>query len=242
MNKGGIQTGVLKLEIVYHVLANRTFLNPDGMKLRNEIYSMWKKEWQRIYASQGSHHQPTADDFVRHDYLTALTFGKDLLAISAHTFLDFRELATYDRDYFKMFGVEYALAMQSRGIERVMTYESLMTNPVYKHNQWNLSLGRLLIRCNSYFFNYSTAGAIMAVVRKDNGLSANLDCLGYKIVIGDKICREFPCDLRALFRGEHLSICPPELKNLGLNLWNQRQIHEGENFAETRVDRPKRVA
>lgn len=231
-------SGEWRLELKYHCIANRTYLDSVGLDLHNRIYKMWKDEWVKIYAAQGSTHQPTADDFVRHDLIVALTYRTDIVAYAVHSFLDLNDLTTYDRDYFTMFGTPFANALKDMEIFRVMTMESLVTNPKYKHNQWNVPVGRLLIRIAAYLFDFSNADGLMAVARKDNNLSQNSDELGWKTVITDQICRGFPCDLRVLPRGQHLALQPQKFEPLAGELWNSRQLHSGKPF--TTLDQPTR--
>lgn len=220
------------MNIEYHLVFNRTFLDPKGLQLRNKIFELWKKEWERVYAQQGSSHSPTADDFARHDVFSALVFQGRVLGFIAHSFLDFDNRAVHHCDYFTMFGESYADALLALGIRRVMTHESHIIDPDFHRNEWRLPLSRILIRTNSYLFDESSAGAIMAVSRKDNSVSKNLEMIGFRLIEADKNCRGFLCDLRALIRGEHLNDFDDVANLFSRRLWDERQIHWGEEYCD----------
>jgi hypothetical protein len=219
-----------KMNLEYHIILNKTYLEQPARVLREQIYVMWKDQWESIYAQQGSTHVPTADDFVRHDIFTVLVCQSRVIGFSAHSFLDLKDTSTYDRDYFAMFGRSYAAALEKIGIDQVMSYESIIIHPDFRHNIWKMPLSRLLIRINSYLFDDTSAQAIIAVVRKDNGLSAGLDGLGWRMIENDKNCRGFPCDLRVLVRDEHLLPTNDKVEPDALNLWHERIVHRGSEF------------
>lgn len=230
------------MELQYHLLMNKSFLSERGLDLRNQIYGMWKREWERIYADQGSAHTPTADDFIRHDFFSALVVMNRVVGFSAHSLLDFRDESTYDRDYFQMFGRSYSSALQDRGLNRAMSFESLIVDVEFRRNPWELPLSRLLMRINSYLLGATSADAMMAVARNDNGVSGNLTRLGYTMVEEGKLCRGFPCDLQTLPRGEHLKPIDDKIEPLAGSLWRNRTVHADVPFMEFKATTEKKAA
>ncbi len=227
------------MTLQYHLICNKSFPTSADLEIRNRVYSLWKSNWEKIYADQGAHHVPTADDFTRHDLLSVLMTDQDqLVGFSCHTFLDFHELSTYDRDYFSMFGKNYSQALKAMKIDRVMTFESLVVRPEFQRNTWGLPLGRLIMRLNSYMLSETSAEAMMAVARKDNGVSQNLTVLGYQMIESDKICRGFPCDLQTLSRGRHLLEINDKTEPHAGNLWQMRTVHGGKAFYDLPTQQP----
>lgn len=230
------------MDLQYCLISNKKFLTGQGLELRNQIYKMWKARWGQIYEEQGSEHHPTADDFVRHDFFSVLVSHGKLIGFSAHTMMDFQDQSTYDRDFFSMFTRSYSSALQKLGVNRVMTFESLMVDPELKRNPWELPLSRLIMRLNSYLLNLTSAEAMMAVARKDNGVSHNLELVGYRMVEANKDCRGFPCDLKTLLRGEHLEPIVDKTEPVALALWNKRQQFDGIEFLGNQQHRHLKVA
>jgi len=215
----------------YHLINNKCFLESEGRVYRDQIYSQWKAQWIEIYAQQGSEHHPTADDFTRHDLFSCLTHNDQVIAFSAHTFLDLGDPTTLDRDYWQMFGQAFAKALHERDLRKVLSFESLVVNPDYRKNAWNLPLGRLLMRINSYVLDTSNAQAIMAVARNDNSVSSNLSRLNYEMIEKNKMCRNFPCDLQILKRGPHLqAIDETGIETTARVLWKRRKCYSGPTF------------
>lgn len=230
------------MDLKLHTIFNSSFQSNASLDLKNGIYQLWKAQWEKIYLEQGSSHDPTADDFIRHALYTVLTVNQMVVGFSAHSFFDLNEQSTFDREYFKMFSESYSHYLRSRGYTRLISFESLIVHPDFHKNEWKVSLGKVIIRLNNYLLHTTRAQAMVAVARNDIMVADGLRSMGYQTVEQDKNCRGFSCDLMVLTKRDPSFGSLSRVESLAKNLWELRCIHRGEEFVPPEVGQKARAA
>lgn len=223
---------------------NKAFLSPEGNRLRNEAFRLWKDQWVLLYAEKGSHHVPSADGFFRYDLMNCLFHKDQIVGLFTHSFIDTGNLSSLDVEFFQTYDKNFLNHLSRLKLSRLMTFESLLVSPDFRVNQHHLPLGRLFLQWGADLMRETTAEAAVAIARADNRVSEKCQDLGFSVVQANIDCRNFPCDLLVMPRADIRPFSVNESDFQYRRLWQERISHLGTPYhvPETEVVRRKKIA
>lgn len=190
-------------DIKYIVLPGR-FCESSYLPLYNKAFDFWKQNWTDVFKQLGTSKVPSADDFFRQDFIPVILHQDRIVAIHLYTLYDMRTDRTLGHSYLAHnFTPEYFSILKGKGLEKVMSMESLFIDPAYRKSLVGVQFAEVLICLGQRLFEqYTDAEAIIAPARQDVKVSVIAQPIGFKIIQPDITLNNVPVDLVLCRRGE----------------------------------------
>lgn len=209
-------------DLRYTILPAR-FCAEEFLPLYDRAFNFWFENWTKVFQELQAGKGVNADDFFRQDFVPVITYGEQLVAIHLYTLFDFRAQATLQHSYIKSnFNPAFVEACRERGLEKLMSMESIFANPDFRKSVTGINFPRLMASLGQKIFTEHTdAQAIFAPARADIKVSASVQPIGFEILQPNVILNNVPVDFIICMR-EKIQPPPGEEQLLVQRLWRGR--------------------
>lgn len=215
-------------KIRFSIIQNGSNLTAEGQQLREKVYNVWHPLWTQIYKSWGSNNVPSIRDFRLYEVIHCITVQDQVAGISAHRFMKTTESLNKHLEYFESFGEENIQKLLDRGVNNIMTFESLLVSPDFRKSNNDLNVSKLLTYLGNQTFAHSDADGLVGTARIDVKVPRMGYDVGYETLEADRKVRVIPCDL-IVQRNRHLFFPHDSSWKLSQELWENRAIHQNED-------------
>ncbi len=209
-------------EFKYTILPAR-FCAKQYLPLYDQAFKFWYDNWTKVFRDIQAEKTVNADDFFRQDFIPVITYREHLVAIHLYTLFDFRTEAVLQHSYVKTnFNNEFVGACRERGLEKMMSMESIFANPDFRKSKTGINFPRLMASLGQKIFTEHTdAQAIFAPARVDLKVSASVQPIGFEVLQPGVILNNVPVDFIICMRDKIQP--PPDDEQLFVQrLWRGR--------------------
>lgn len=188
----------------------------------NLVFGFWKGIWSETLHKLNLPALEIAQ-FLRHNYVSAITYEDKVVACHLYTKYDIRLEATKESEYFKQFSSELITHCQRKNINTILTQEYLSVAPDFRKSVSGISGPELVTGLGIHVMFHtnsdSTAGTVRAGAPSVERVGNEMQCelldtvverynLPHKFFIAEKSKVQLPGN--------------EETKTLVKRLWNER--------------------
>lgn len=198
--------------------------NPDSSykQIYEKTYTCWSEVWTQAYAELGLQKKLHSDAFTRQDYVGALFYQNECVALSFFRNANSKESCFAQDSYFANWNDKHRAVLSSKG-SKIIVCSNFTIHQKARGKSLGLSLKDLLVGISIETFLRSDADAMTGALRRDrnvNGACARWG--GYEIATNIDSGYGDTVDLMAFFKDHILSQPLPDLKSVVNDLWEDR--------------------
>lgn len=201
--------------------------HPIGDKEYNskydEVYSLWKSVWHKVFSQLEKKKEANADDFFRQNLVVAIYQGPNLVAMHLYSFYNLDSLVGAEQSYFATLPPEIHNFFIEHGMRTIMTMEYLTVAPAYRKTQSHISWGDVLVVLGTRLLEYTDCDWAIGTARKD----INIHQMGHRCNFTTSeyvVSRcDYPCELMYRRKGPPPVHPDEHTRKLVDQLWNNRQ-------------------
>lgn len=205
----------------YH-LFNPRDLNPETVKLSNEVYRLWRAVYSDVLGKVG---EPlNADDFHRNDVVVCLTDNGKVFGFHLYSVFDLRSEALCDHHYMKAFDALTLQKFRDRGIRTIMSMEYLTVAPEYRSRSSGMNWSEIIIALGSQLMQESPWDCWVGTARKDLRVRQRAEKSG-TTYFGSVMKMNYECEVLMTQKGEVSPLPDPEMRSLVDRLWAEKRSY-----------------
>lgn len=182
-------------QIKYHFFENGILLDDSSSQIRKKAFELWHTEWTSIYKELGSNKLPATEDFLSYHLVNCLFLNGEIVGLSGHRFINLKDPLSRDTEFVRSLGESFIEKIQGMGLNRLLTYESLLVSPKYRKSSFPVPVSKVLLHMANRIFSNTPADAIVAAGRCDYKISEMCERVGWETIEREKQFRVFLCDL-----------------------------------------------
>ncbi|MFV8258059.1 hypothetical protein ACNQKP_09640 [Bdellovibrio bacteriovorus] len=205
----------------YH-LFNPRDLNPETVKLSNDVYEVWRRVYSEVLGKVGEPLNP--DDFHRNDIVVCLTDNGKVFGFHLYSAFDLRSDALRDHHYMKAFDQAIIDKFKSRGINTLMSMEYLTVIPEYRSRSAEVNWAEIIIALGSKVMEASPWDCWVGTARKDLHVRRKAEKSG-TAYFGSVMKMNYECEILMTAKGEVVPLPDPKSNALVENLWAEKRSH-----------------
>jgi hypothetical protein len=171
--------------------------------------------------------KPTAEDFIRQQFVTGLFVGDKPVSFHGYGLFDLEALPHLDLHYFHPFRSKALSELQLRNVKKVMTLEYLLLDPEFRKTKVGKSLASLVVSLSLRAFQTTSADAAIGVTRNDRGVNNMVYKKGAVCLEASSHLHNVTIDVVAFFKSQIVEDLQGQDFDLFQHIWNERMDRTG---------------
>jgi hypothetical protein len=183
----------------------------------NHAWKLFKDVWQPIFKNKFS-----SDSFVRQRRMVVITYKGEAIGICSHSFFDLKSLAHTSHNYFSDYPDYFFDVCKDRGLDKLITFESLTVHPKYRGPVDGVTISNLLTYLSyKATLEYSYDYIVAPVVKTNKASSLGLKS-GTEVLCSDVNYKGLLCDILMINKHEIKQVSHIPFQKVLDHLWKNR--------------------